>query len=113
VQFFGRPTGAAGKKGSNLLNGLLLQKMLPEQPRPPLLQYLPPFGAQKASWVEEMLLFVVFDTNHAFPRLSCRNHMGFHTIAGHRRQGENIRFFNFFRKIGLDDFLPVHQNWKE
>jgi hypothetical protein len=83
--------------------------MLPEKPRPPLLENLPPFGTKKAPWVEEMLLFVVFDANHAFPRLSCRNHIGFHTIAARGRQAEISWFFNFFSKIGEDDFLPVHQ----
>jgi len=58
-----------------------------------------------------MLLFVVFDANHAFPRLSCRNHMGFHTTEGRGRQEEITGFFNFFSKIGYDDFLPVHQGW--
>jgi hypothetical protein len=43
-----------------------------------------------------MLLFVVFDANHAFPRLSCCNHMGFHTIEGGGRQEEITGFFNFF-----------------
>jgi hypothetical protein len=51
-----------------------------------------------------MLLFVVFDANHAFPRLSCRNHMGFHTIGARGKQEEISGFFNFFSKIGYDDF---------
>jgi hypothetical protein len=35
--------------------------------------------------------------------------MGFHTIEARGRQEEISVFFNFFSKIGYDDFLPVHQ----
>jgi hypothetical protein len=38
--------------------------------------------------------------------------MGFHTIGARGKQEEISGFFNFFSKIGYDDFLPVHHYYR-
>ena len=59
-----------GKEGDQVANAKLRKVLRLEENGPRLIQEFAAFGAKKRAWIEEMLLCMVFDMDHAF-HLQC------------------------------------------